>query len=222
VGTMPRLRVAVAIVVVAAFSTPSALACGRGYSYAGLYSTRAASGVAATLSMIQAPSIPAGHVAAWVGVGGPGLGPNGSDEWLQVGLASFPGSADGHLYYELALPGKKPEYRELAAGVAAGDRLRVAVLELPFARGSWVVVSRTGIVGPFYLPRSHGAWAPITTAESWDAGGSRCNRYAYRFGGIQLARRDGSWRKLRRARELRDPGRQLHRITDSTFSATAA
>ncbi len=219
---MPRIRLTMAVVLVFALSAPAAFACSRGYSYAGVYAPRRASGVAATLSMLDDPSVSAGHVAAWVGVGGLGLGPNGADEWLQVGLASFPGSAEGHLYYELARPGHEPQYTELGSGITPGERVRVALLELPFARDTWVVVSNAGIAGPFYLPRSHRAWAPIATAESWDAGRTQCNRYAYRFEGVQLSQRDGSWKPLRHGLKLQDPGWRLHRTTTSTFSVTAA
>ena len=219
---MPRIRLALAAALAFALSAPAALACGRGYSYAGLYSPRQAPGVAATLSMLDEPSVAAGHVAAWVGVGGPGLGPNGTDEWLQVGLASFPGSTGGHLYYEVARPGRAPEYTELAAGIAPGERERVAVLELPFAPDTWIVASEAGLAGPFYLPHSHRAWAPIATAESWDAGGSQCNRYAYSFDGVQLALGNGTWRPLRHGLKLQDPGWRLHRTNTSAFSATAA
>jgi hypothetical protein len=221
---MARIRsilLAGAVALAAAVLAPPAMSCSHGYSYAGYYSAGTASGVAATLSMLQEPSVPAGHVAAWVGVGGPGLGPNGTDEWLQVGLASFPGSTEGHLYYELTQPGRAPQYTELAAGIRPGERLRVAVLELPFARDTWVVVSKAGIVGPFYLPRSHRAWQPVATAESWDAGGAQCNRFSYRFGGVQLARGNGSWSPLRHVVKLQDPGRRVRREAPSSFSAGA-
>jgi hypothetical protein len=202
---------------------PAAVACPKGYSYAGLYSSSTASGIAATISMLDEPSLAGGssHVAGWVGVGGPGVGPNGTDEWLQVGLATFGESTEGRLYYELALPGSAPRYTELARGIRPGQKLRVAVLELPFARDSWIVVSPAGIAGPFTLPRSHDAWEPIATAESY-AESTRCNRYAYRFGGLQLARPDGSWRTMRRASRLQDPGWHLRRHGASAFSATAA
>jgi hypothetical protein len=224
VGFVTRVRVALLAGVLAlatAFLAPAALACARGYSYAGLYSPSKASGVAATLTMLEEPNVPSGHVAAWVGVGGPGFGPHGEDEWLQVGLASFPGSAEGHLYYELAQPGYEPRYSELAGGIRPGERQRVALLELPFAHDSWVVVSSAGVAGPFYLPRSHRAWEPIATAESYSAGAA-CNRYAYRFGGVQLASGNGSWRALRHGRKLQDPGLRLSRHGASTFSAFAA
>ena len=52
--------------------------------------------------MLDTPAVTGGssHVAGWVGVGGPGLGPHGADEWLQVGLATFGDTNEGRLYYE--------------------------------------------------------------------------------------------------------------------------
>jgi hypothetical protein len=219
-----RYRIALLAAVLAlasALFAPAALACARGYSYAGLYSPSKASGVAATLTMLAKPSVSSGHVAAWVGIGGPGLGPHGEDEWLQVGLASFAGSTGGHLYYELTQPGRETQYTEIASGIQPGERQRVALLELPFAHDSWVVVSSGGIAGPFYLPRSHRAWEPIATAESY-SDAAACNRYAYRFGGVQLARPNGSWRALRHGVKLQDPGLRVQRHGASAFSASAA
>ena len=76
------------------FSAASAFACGTGgYSYAGLSATSPAFGIAAHGHAAAAASTSSnGHVAGWVGVGGPGQGPNGTDEWLQVGSAAFPSS----------------------------------------------------------------------------------------------------------------------------------
>jgi hypothetical protein len=210
------------LALAAAVFVPAALACPKGYSYAGLYSDSKASGIGATISMLNEPAVFGGsnHVAGWIGVGGAGAGPHGADEWLQVGLATYGDSNEGRLYYELAQPGHRPRYTELQSGIRPGQKLRVAVLELPFARDSWIVVSPAGIAGPFTLPRSHGAWEPIATAESY-AETTQCNHYAYRFGGLQLARPDGSWRTMRRASTLQDPGWRLHR-QGSAFSATAA
>jgi hypothetical protein len=219
---MTCARLLLAVATAFALSAPAAHACARGYSYAGMYAPTKASGIAATLNLVGEPSVPAGHTAAWVGVGGPGLGPGGSDEWLQVGLASFPGSAEARLYYELALPGREPAYHELASGIRAGERVRAAVLELPFARDTWVVMSSMGIAGPFYLPKSHRAWAPIATTESWNAGGTQCNRYAYRFGGVQLEHRHGTWKPLRHGLRLQDRGLRVHRTPTSSFSVSAA
>jgi hypothetical protein len=219
-----RVRIALLAGVLAlasAFFASAALACARGYSYAGLYGPSTATGVAATLTMLREPSVSSGHVAGWVGVGGPGLGPHGEDEWLQVGLASFPGSTEGHLYYELTLPGRKPRYTELASAIEPGERQRVALLELPFAHNTWVVLSSAGVTGPFYLPHSHHAWEPVATAESY-SDGAACNDYAYRFEGVQPARENGSWRAFRHSRGLEAPGLRLSRHGASTFSASAA
>jgi hypothetical protein len=200
---------------------PAAVACARGYSYAGLYSPTEASGVAATLTMLHEPSVAGGHVAGWVGVGGPGLGPHGEDEWLQVGLASFAGSTEGHLYYELTLPGRRPQYTELASGIAPGERQRVALLELPFAHNTWVVLSSASVTGPFYLPRSHRAWEPIATTESYSEGAA-CNSYSYRFEGVEMARENGSWRAFGHGLGFQDPGLRLSRHGASAFSASEA
>ena len=218
---MPRLRIALAVVLAAALAVPAALACGRGYSYAGLYAPRRASGIAATLSMLDRPSVSSGHVAAWVGVGGPRLGPKGTDEWLQVGLASFAGSGESHLYYEVARPGRDAEYHELAPAIESQARVRVAIFEIPFARDTWVVITDKGVAGPIHLPKSHRAWSPIATAESWDDGAAACNRYAYRFGGVQLQHHGARWKPLRHGLTLQDPGLRLHRTPTSTFSVTA-
>ena len=157
------------------------------------------------------------HVAAWVGVGGPGLGPGGTDEWLQVGLASFDGPA-GRLYYELALPGKQPKFTELASGIKPGQAVRVAVMELPKNPNKWIVITPSGIEGPFDLPNSHGKWAPTMTGESWAHGGSFCNRYTYRFDGVQTADSRG-WRNLKRSSTLQDRGWKVRRISSSAFTA---
>jgi len=217
-----RARLVVLALFAAAVLAPAALACPKGYSYAGVYSPSRASGIAATISMLDTPAAfgATSHVAGWVGVGGPGLGPNDSDEWLQVGLATFGSSGGGRLYYELARPGSPPQYQELASGIVPGIRVRVAVMELPYARNQWIVVTPAGVSGPFYLPRSHRAWAPVATAESY-AESQRCNRYAYHFGGLQLARPDGTWRAMHRAETLQDPGWRLRR-QGAAFSATAA
>jgi hypothetical protein len=204
-----------------AWSAQAGLACANGYTYAGIYARQPASGIASSLSMLAMPTIDGGHVAAWVGIGGPGVGPNGTDEWLQVGLASF-GSPDGRLYYELAEPGESPRFVQLDAGILPGEVVRVAVMELPYAPSSWVVITPGGIAGPFYLPNSHGAWQPIATAESWAQGGSLCNSYAYRFDRIEVAQPGGAWGRLRRSVTVVDPGWRVRRKSPSSFTARRA
>src|SRR5512132_3277554 len=48
-----------------------------GYAYAGNQASYRGHGVRATITMTREPSVEAGHVAGWVGVGGPGQGENG-------------------------------------------------------------------------------------------------------------------------------------------------
>src|SRR5438876_3018900 len=84
--------------------------CGvSSYSYAGVSSIEARYGVGAQITAVRKPDVTKGHVAAWVGVGGAGLGPNNTDEWLQVGLSAKPGE-DPALYYEVARPNQAPRY----------------------------------------------------------------------------------------------------------------
>ncbi len=51
-------------------------------------------GISASLSSLGTPVVESGHVAGWVGVGGPGQGPGGANEWIQVGLNSLPGTGN--------------------------------------------------------------------------------------------------------------------------------
>jgi hypothetical protein len=201
-------------------SSATARGCPPGYAYAGLYATKAVAGVAASLTMLQQPSVDGGHVAAWVGIGGSGLGPRDTDEWLQVGLASFD-DPQGRLYYELALPHKKPKFVELEDGIEPGQVVRVAVLELPFHPNDWVVITPQGIVGPFHLPGSHGRWGPVATGESWAKQGGFCNTYDYRFGGVESASA-GDWHRVTHTEKLQDPGWVVKRESRSSFRAAAA
>ena len=137
IGIWPQRLLGSALVVgcaliVALGTAPKAAAlepCGKaGYSYAGFQSASRGFGVRATLVALANPEVRSGHVAAWVGVGGAGLGPNGSDQWLQVGLSAFHGTGS-NLYYEVATGGAQPQYHEIDATVSSGERQRVAVLD---------------------------------------------------------------------------------------------
>ena len=110
------------------------------------------------------------HVAAWVGVGGAGQGPNGSDQWLQVGLAAFNGSGS-RLYYEVTTGGAPPRYNEVVSEVPAGQKSRVAVLEMSKRPNWWRVwLNGKAVSRPIHLPGSSGRFRPIATAETWDGG----------------------------------------------------
>ena len=195
-----RLTLAALSVVGLLIGAPAALACGTGgYSYAGLSAPSSAFGIRATVTPLAAFDVQAGHVAGWVGVGGPQQGPGGSDEWLQVGFSGFPGLTGNDLYYELMLPSGQPTYHSLGSSIPLGQPMRIAVLEMHNRRDWWRVwVNGSAASDPIYMPASHGRWAPIATAESWDGGtGGACNGFLYRFKGVSVARYPGGgWQQL--------------------------
>jgi hypothetical protein len=195
--------------------------CGTsGYAYAGVGSSARAYGIATRLTATTTPQVLNGHVAGWVGVGGPGLGPNGTDEWLQVGLSAFPDSSTSSLYYEVAQPHQAPAYHELMTGVAAGAKLKVAVAELAGRPGWWrVSVDDRAVGAPVYLAASHGAWRPLATSETWGAGARVCNRFRYQFESISVATRPGNWQRLGRHYTFQDHGYRIKRLGAATFVA---
>jgi hypothetical protein len=126
-----RLLLATAAVAAAALAgATGALACGNtdGYSYAGLGAPTHAYGISAIITPLPPFDILNGHVAGWVGVGGPGQGPNGTNEWLQVGYAGFPSITGSDIYYEVALPGRFPTYHQVSAGLDFNTASKVTVL----------------------------------------------------------------------------------------------
>ena len=198
-----RSRTLLALATVALLALVGAsgvLACGiGGYSYAGIASSSHAFGIGATVTPLAGFNVLSGHVAGWVGVGGPGQGANGADEWLQVGFSGFPELAGNDLYFELALPGKPPTYHQLAANLPLGQPARIAVLEMHKRPNMWRVwLNGNAASQPIYLPSSHGRWSPIATAESWDGGTSgTCNGFLYRFHRVSIAHvPGGGWQQL--------------------------
>ena len=209
----------------AAVSSPSASQalepCGKaGYSYAGFRSAERGHGVRATLVALSTPSVSDGHVAAWIGVGGAGQGPNGTDQWLQIGLAAFNGTGS-RLYYEVTTGGAPPRYHEVVSAIAPGQRSRVAVLEMSKRPNWWRVWLNGGPVSPpIHLPGSNGRFHPIATAETWDGGVRGCNRFRYHFSGLRVASaRGGSWKPFVRAQRFLDRGYRVTTVADTAFVA---
>jgi hypothetical protein len=147
-----------------------------------------------------------GHVAGWVGLGGPGLGPGGTDEWIQVGYSGFNGGSST-LYFEVTRPHRWPAYTAVRE-IEPGESHRVGVAEMRRHRNWWRVwVDGHAVSKPIYLPGSHGKWEPVATAESWNAGTGRCNRFSYRFSRVAFATRpNNGYRLLRDAWKLEDVG----------------
>lgn len=198
----------------------SAASCGdRAYTYAGYAASRRAHGASAMITAIAAPAVASGHVAAWVGVGGPGQGPKGADEWLQVGLSGL--SDHSALYYEVAEPGVAPRYVEVLPTVAPGESHRVTVLEMHRRPNWWrVFVDHRPVTDPIHLPASHGRWHPIATAESWNGGTPSCNSFAYRFGRVRSANAaGGGWKQFSTGYRFQDRGYRVIRVARASFIA---
>jgi hypothetical protein len=216
-----RACVVAAVLVVTAPAAANASCGSSGYAYAGVAGSTPAYGIATRLQATATPQVMSGHVAGWVGVGGPGAGPNGADEWIQVGFSAFPGSSLSSLYYEVAQPNQAPRYYELAAALPPGATKKVTVMEVPGRNGWWrVLVDDHAVGAPVFLPGSHGAWRPVATSEAWGAGSAVCNRFRYRFASVSVATSPGgSWRPLRRLYTFQDHGYRIKRIADATFLA---
>ncbi|TMM29214.1 MAG: hypothetical protein E6F93_10660 [Actinobacteria bacterium] len=172
--------------------------CRHGYAYAGYAGRDGAAGVAATISAIAPASVPTGHAAAWVGVGGIHAGPDGANEWLQAGIASFP-RVRPRVYVEAVSHGEARRFHDLGPAVV-GRRYRVRVVET--GRDVWrAFVNGHAVGGPAYLPTAGGSWRPVVTAESWAAGHGACNRYAYEFDAVSTLQ-TGHWGRLAAAESI--------------------
>ncbi len=223
---LPSISVMVAAATLAAacaLTVPSrgaAAACGNsGYSYAGVSSLQSRSGVSAEITALSAPRVASGHVAAWVGVGGQGLGPNGSDEWLQAGISATPDQGSA-LYYELALPGKAARYVMLAGHLPVSRSYRVAVLESAAGTGWWRVwVNGSPVTSRIHLAGSHNAWRPVATSESWDGGTAACNAFAFRFADVHVASHAGGGWVPMQVEVLNAPGYVVQQRTLAGFVA---
>jgi hypothetical protein len=193
--------------------------CGaQGYTYAGLAQNEGVHGVTATLTAVSAPRVAGGHVAAWVGVGGRGAGPSGTNTWLQAGLAAYPRTGS-RLYYELMLPGGR-RYVELERGVRPGRRFTLSVLEV--APGTWQVAVDGQAVSPaFALPLSSSGLPAIVTAESWATAGQACNRYAFGFAGATYLGGDGDWHSFTRPQIIVSSSTRITRRSPTGFLATS-
>jgi hypothetical protein len=220
--------VALAALVGASTTATAGRACmsgarAGGYSYAGHQASQRGHGVRATITATRSPSVDAGHVAGWIGVGGPGQGVNGEDAWIQAGIASTPGMG-AFLYAEVTRDGRRPEFILIAEGVAVGESHRIAVLETSGRPGWWQVsVDGKTVVDPVRLRGSSGRWAPIATAESWNAGKPSCNAFGYRFERVAVSHARGtSWRPFVPGHRFLDGAHELRKLTAPPYAFLAA
>jgi hypothetical protein len=203
-------------------TSQAAKTCWSGYSYNGVQSPTRAYGISANLTLASRSVVGVGHVAAWVGVGGAGMGPGGTDEWIQAGIAHDAGGQDV-LYYEYKRPGDaKATYTALQVA-NPGQSHSFVVYERAAQRDSWsVIVDGVKISPPVSLPGSHGLFQPVATAENWDGGvAGACNQYGFAFANLAV-RSDykGAWQAFDLSRVLRDPAYQLA-LRPSGFTASS-
>jgi hypothetical protein len=211
---------AVSVFLAPAGATPRALVCGSGthgspgYAYAGLQSKNVGSGVRATITALRQPEVAAGHAAGWIGVGGPGGGPNGETMWLQTGFAALPGTPL-MVYAEITRPGREPVFRPLRTDVSVGETHRLAVLEVSRRPGVWKIwLDGSPVTDPIVLPGSHKRWEPLATAESWNGGAATCNGFRFRFERVGVAQSlGGSWRPFVPGYTFRDRGYAVRQLS---------
>ena len=186
----------------------------QGYAYAGHQATRVAHGIRASITPTAASNVVAGHVAGWVGVGGPGQGANGQTLWLQVGVASMP-ETPMMVYAEITRGGQEPVFVPLLQNVQVGETHKVAVLEMSGRPNWWRVwLDGSAVTDPVLLENSANRWRPIATAESWNGGRAVCNRFAYRFDGVGVAAANGgSWRAFAPGFRFQDRGFGVRRLS---------
>lgn len=197
VGVFASATLVLAATTASAGSSACAAAATRdgGYAYAGHQSTHRGHGVRATITLLREPGVQSGHVAGWVGLGGPGQGASGGDAWIQAGIASMPGMPP-FVYAEITREGRDPEFVLVEQGVPVGRSHRLAVLEMSGRPGWWRVwLDGQAVTEPVSLPGSSGRWAPIATAETWNAGTGACNSFGFRFERVSVSYGGGgSWR----------------------------
>jgi hypothetical protein len=212
--------VAVLFAALVSVATAGSVGCGsgangsQGYAYAGHQAAVGGHGVRARITLLEQASVPAGHVAGWVGVGGPESGPNGEDQWLQVGIAVLPQTAP-MLYTEITRAGRPSQFVPLEADLQPGTTRSVAVLEIGNRPGWWRVwVGDKPVTRAIRLLGSSDRLQPIATAESWNGGSAGCNSFRYRFDRVGVAAtRGGSWRTFRPGYEFLDRGYRLRKLT---------
>jgi len=187
-----------------------------GYAYAGHQATRVAHGVRATITPTVQANVAAGHVAGWIGVGGPGQGANGETLWLQVGVASMPDTPT-MVYAEITRGGQDPVFVPLLQGIAVGESHRVAVLEMAGRPNYWRVwLDDSAVTEPILLDHSSNRWRPIATAESWNGNKAVCNRFGFRFDGVGIAASNGgTWRAFRPGAKFLDRGFAVKSLSGS-------
>jgi hypothetical protein len=190
------------------------------YAYAGLFSNTPAQGIQAVVTTVAIPQVPAGHVAGWIGVGGPNAAPNGKAEWLQTGVNTQAG-VGSELYAEIVQPGVAIKYMTLVPAVEPGSSYHLTVAELPGQPNMWhVLVNGKPATDGINLPGS-GSFAPMAMSESWNGGTPSCNGFEYRFDNLKITT-NGSWKALKSSSVISNLGYKVIDRTPAGFTALSA
>jgi hypothetical protein len=189
-----------------------------------LGSRSSARGVAADITPTATPAVRDGHVAGWVGVGGYGVGPGGTDEWIQIGVIAVPNKTPA-IYYEVSRPGKQPVRTIVRERVAIGERHRFAVVELSSRVNWWRALLDGRPVGDaVFLAGSHARFHAQMMGESYTGlSDGTCNAYAFSFQHLSLStKREGLWSVPRHLTLFQDLNYLLDRKSRTSFVARSA
>ena len=118
------------------------------------------------------------------------------------------------VYAEVVRSGREPQFILIEEDVPVGASRRIAVLEMSRRPERWRIwVNGEPVTSAIHLPGSSKRWAPIATAESWNAGEAACNGFAYRFERVSVSHgRGGSWLPFRPGHEFRDANYRLRQL----------
>jgi hypothetical protein len=194
------------LVTLAVGCTAAAVAAGASarsevaYSYGGVQSGTLVAGIAGTVVPVARPVVRTGHVAAWIGVGGIGVGPAASDQWLQIGVNAVAGG--GTAIYEEWKSGRAYRYTEVLSGIRVGEAHRVELVAA--GSGRWQARLDGRPVGPAYPLAGAQLWHGQATAETFAPDAGRCNRFAYRIADVVELRGGHPWRRLAAPLVFRD------------------
>ena len=167
--------------------------------------------------MTRAPSVDVGHVAGWVGVGGPGQGADGEDAWIQAGIASMPGM-DPVIYAEITQGSGAPEFIPIEQGVAFG---RPPQARRPRDVGPAGLVARVGRRPGRDRPRAactapRGAGRRSPPPRAGTPGRPTCNEFGFRFERVSVSYGGGgSWRPFVPGHRFLNGGNQLRDLASA-------
>ncbi len=193
------------------------------YNYAGVKDKETPDGFGATITETASPDVSDGHVAGWIGFGAEGLGPGGTNEWLQAGIERTAGQPVSQLYYEIALPHHAPVHTFL--GQAALDSPETfQFTRLSVKPEEWVLSVNGRRRGPvFKMTAGHQPWRVDFMGESWRHYTVGCNSFEYKYKNMTVRQTmSGGWHAPAQAETYTRGGQDysVEDLTETSFIAT--